>query len=49
MLAITNPQTGLIVGIIVSLVCEWLLSREWGAKKTDAAEPVEELPQNTGE
>ena len=48
-LAITNPQTGLIVGIIVSLVCEWLLSREWGAKKTDAAEPVEELPQNTGE
>ena len=27
-LAITNPQTGLIIGIIVSLVCEWLLSRE---------------------
>ncbi|MBQ9268630.1 MAG: hypothetical protein IJ206_03825 [Oscillospiraceae bacterium] len=48
-LAITNPQTGLIVGIIVSLVCEWLLSREWGAKKAAAAEPVEELPQNTEE
>ncbi len=25
-LAITNPQTGLIVGIIVSIICEWLLS-----------------------
>lgn len=26
-LAITNPQTGLIIGIIVSFVCEWLLSK----------------------
>ena len=40
-LAITNPQTGLIVGIIVSIICEWLLSREFGSKKTVAA-PVEE-------
>lgn len=31
-LAITNPQTGLIVGIVVSFICEWLLSREFGAK-----------------
>ena len=38
-LAITNPQTGLIVGIIVSLICEWLLSDKFG-KKT--AEPTEE-------
>ncbi len=29
-LAITNPQTGLIVGVIVSFICEWLLSRDFG-------------------
>ena len=40
-LAITNPQTGLIVGIIVSIVCEWLLSREFG-EKTQKTENVEE-------
>ena len=27
-LAITNPQTGLIVGIVVSFLCEWLLSKD---------------------
>ena len=39
-LAITNPQTGLIVGIIVSIVCEWLLTREYGTKnkKTESQE-----------
>ncbi len=36
-LAITNPQTGLIVGIIVSFICEWLLSREFGGKKDGQA------------
>ena len=30
-LAITNPQTGLLVGIVVSFICEWLLTREFGA------------------
>lgn len=38
-LAITNPQTGLIVGIIVSLICEWLLSGSFVKKK--AVETVE--------
>ena len=33
-LAITNPHTGLIVGIIVSIVCEWLLR---GSKKDQEA------------
>lgn len=33
-LAITNPQTGLIVGIIVSLICEWLLSGSFGKKQS---------------
>jgi hypothetical protein len=28
-LAITNPQTGLIVGIVVSIICEWLLSEDF--------------------
>ena len=42
-LAITNPQTGLIVGIVVSFICEWLLSREFGsAKKTAALEENED-------
>ena len=40
-LAITNPQTGLIVGIVVSFICEWLLSREFGSKK-QAAAPVDQ-------
>ncbi len=34
-LAITNPQTGLIVGIVVSLICEWLLSRDFGSRKKE--------------
>lgn len=37
-LAITNPQTGLIVGIVVSIICEWLLSREFGTKQAEADE-----------
>lgn len=40
-LAITNPQTGLIVGIIVSLICEWLLSGSFGKKKAVEAEAEE--------
>lgn len=40
-LAITNPQTGLIVGIVVSFICEWLLSREFGSKK-QAAQPADQ-------
>lgn len=36
-LAITNPQTGLIVGIVVSFFCEWLLSTEPKSKKIDEA------------
>lgn len=32
-LAITNPQTGLIVGIIVSFICEWLLNQDFESKK----------------
>lgn len=31
-LAITNPQTGLIVGVVVSIICEWLLT-DHSAKK----------------
>jgi hypothetical protein len=31
-LAITNPQTGLIVGIVVSIICEWLLSEDFHLK-----------------
>lgn len=42
-LAITNPQTGLIVGIVVSFICEWLLSREFGTKQ--AAETEEETTE----
>lgn len=38
-LAVTNPQTGLIVGIIVSFVCEWLLSRDFSRENTDTPEP----------
>ena len=38
-LAITNPHTGLIVGIIVSFVCEWLLR---GGKKEQEALAREE-------
>lgn len=37
-LAITNPQTGLLVGIVISFICEWLLTRDFGGKKTEAAE-----------
>lgn len=43
-LAITNPQTGLIVGIVVSLICEFLLSREFGSKEGTPA-----LPEESGE
>lgn len=32
-LAVTNPQTGLIVGIIVSFICEWLLNQDFEPKK----------------
>lgn len=32
-LAVTNPQTGLIVGIIVSFICEWLLNKDFEPKK----------------
>lgn len=32
-LAVTNPQTGLIVGIIVSFICEWLLNQDFESKK----------------
>ena len=37
-LAITNPQTGLLVGIVISFICEWLLTRDFGGTKTEAAE-----------
>ena len=40
-LAITNPQTGLLVGIVISFICEWLLTRDFGGKKTEAAEAAE--------
>ncbi len=47
-LAITNPQTGLIVGIIVSLICEWLLSGDLRLKKGKQAkeEPTEEKQED---
>jgi hypothetical protein len=44
-LAITNPQTGLIVGIVVSIICEWLLSEDFHLKSlclTRQEEPEEE-------
>ena len=44
-LAITNPQTGLIVGIVVSFICEWLLSREFGQKVPDVPAENEALPE----
>ncbi len=41
-LAITNPQTGLLVGIVISFICEWLLTKDFGGKKvSEAAETVE--------
>ena len=43
-LAITNPQTGLIVGIVVSFICEWLLSREFGSKKPAVSDAQEAAP-----
>lgn len=39
-LAVTNPQTGLLVGIVVSFICEWLLTGNLGRKGT------EQPPQN---
>ena len=40
--AITNPQTGLLVGIVISFICEWLLTKDFGGKKvSEAAETVE--------
>lgn len=41
-LAITNPQTGLIVGIVVSFICEWLLGDHGGRKKAAASAETEE-------
>jgi hypothetical protein len=44
-LAITNPQTGLIVGIVVSFICEWLLSEDFRLKSlflSRQEEPEEE-------
>jgi hypothetical protein len=44
-LAITNPQTGLIVGIVVSIICEWLLSEDFHLKALFSSrqeEPEEE-------
>ena len=32
-LAITNPQTGLLVGIVISFICEWLLTKDLSAKR----------------
>ena len=47
-LAITNPYTGLIVGIVVSIICEWLLSREFGAgKRLKARDVPEQVPPET--
>ena len=41
-LAITNPQTGLLVGIVISFICEWLLTKDFGGKKvSETAETVE--------
>ncbi|MCD7856330.1 MAG: hypothetical protein LUG55_00705, partial [Clostridiales bacterium] len=31
-LAVTNPQTGLIAGIIISIICEYLLGERWVPK-----------------
>ena len=45
-LAITNPQTGLLVGIVISFICEWLLTRDFGEKKTEVQEAK---PCETGE
>ena len=49
-LAITNPQTGLICGIIVSFICEWLLSKDFTRKgpeavPEEAAAPADPLPE----
>lgn len=44
-LAITNPQTGLIVGIVVSFICEWLLSREFGSKSDEVPAVEEGTPE----
>ena len=42
-LAITNPQTGLLVGIVISFICEWLLTKDFGSKKdTEEVESVQE-------
>ena len=40
-LAITNPQTGLILGIIVSIVCEWLLNKDLPSRKKAVSENAE--------
>ena len=44
-LAITNPQTGLLVGIIISFICEWLLTKDFGSKK-EAEEEKESVRED---